>query len=56
MWLPGVLVLRCLCLFDEDGLHWTRCGRADHLLPLRFVRGWVVKEGFLSMQLEDAGG
>jgi hypothetical protein len=45
-----------LCLFDEDSLHRTRRRRAQHLLPLRFVRGWIVKERFLSMQLEDAGG
>jgi hypothetical protein len=51
-----VLVVRCLCFFDEDGLHGTRCRRAQHLLALRFVRCWIVKESFLSMQLEDAGG
>jgi hypothetical protein len=51
-----VLVVRCLCLFDEDSLHGTRHRRAQHLLPLRFVRIWIVKERFLSAQLEDAGG
>jgi hypothetical protein len=56
MWLPGLLVVRCHCLFDEDSLHGTRRRRAQYLLPLRFVRGWIVKERFLSMQLEDAGG
>src|SRR6516165_2658952 len=55
MWLLGVLVVRCLCPFDEDSLHGTRRRRAQHLLPLRLFRGWVVKERFLSMQPEDAG-
>jgi hypothetical protein len=41
---------------DDDGLNGTRCCRAQNVLTLRFVRGWIVPERFLPMQLEDAGG
>jgi hypothetical protein len=56
MWLFGVLVVRCLCPFDEDSLHGTRRRGSQHLLTPRFIGGWIVKERFLSVQLEDARG
>jgi hypothetical protein len=56
MWLFGVLVVRCLCPFDEDSLHGTRRRGAQHLLTLHIIGGWIVKERLLSMQLEDAWG
>src|SRR5689334_10984613 len=40
--------------FDEDGLNWTRCCRVQHVLTLCCVRGRIVPERFLPMQLEDA--
>src|SRR5260221_4340510 len=49
------LAVRCLPL-DEDSLNGTGRCRAQHVLTLRFVRGWIVPERFLPMQLEDAGG
>jgi hypothetical protein len=48
MWLVGVVVVRRRP-FDGDSLHGTRYRRAQHLLPQRFVRGWIVKECLLSM-------
>jgi hypothetical protein len=56
MGLFGVLMVRRLCPFDKDSLHGTRRRGAQHLLTPRFVRGRIVKERFLSMQLEDARG
>src|SRR5713101_8652794 len=46
----------CLCPLDDDGLHGTDRCRAQHVLTLRGVWGWIVPERFLPMQLEDAGG
>src|SRR5258708_18389593 len=43
-------------LLDEDGLDGAGGGGAQHVLTLRLVRGWIVPERFLPMQLEDAGG
>jgi hypothetical protein len=57
--MPGALQCACRALplpFDEDSLHGTRRHGAQHLLTPRFVRAWIVKERFLSMQLEDARG
>src|SRR6266699_1684525 len=49
------LAVRCLPL-DDDRLNRTGCCRAQDVLTLRFVRGGIVPERFLAMQLEDAGG
>src|SRR5258706_2468021 len=52
----SVLAARCPWPLDLDRLHRTRCGSAQHMLTLRFVRGWIVPERLLAMQLEDVGG
>src|SRR5215469_13127842 len=56
MRLLGFLSVGCLCPFDGDGLHGTRRRGAQYVLTLRLVRGGIVPERFLPMQLEDAGG
>src|SRR5260370_30062105 len=43
-------------LLDEDSLNGTDRCRAQDMLALRFVRGGIVPERFLPMQLEDVGG
>src|SRR5258708_22902739 len=43
-------------LLDEDGVDGAGGGGAQHVLTLRLVRGGIVPERFLPMQLEDAGG
>jgi hypothetical protein len=39
--------------FYGDRLDRTCGGSAQNVLPLCFVRGWIVPEGFLTVQLED---
>src|SRR5216683_6351014 len=41
---------------DPDGLNGARGRRGPHPIALRRLRGGVVPEGFLSVQLEDLGG
>jgi hypothetical protein len=36
-----------------DRLDGTRGGGAQHVVPLRGVRGWIVPESFLAVQPED---
>src|SRR5260221_3401282 len=61
--LVSLLLMRLLCFravcclpLDDDSLNGTGRCRAQYVLTLRFVRGWIVPERFLPMQLEDAGG
>jgi hypothetical protein len=56
MWLFGVLVVCGHRPFDEDRLHGTRRRGAQHLLTQQTIGGWIVKERFLSVQLEYARG
>src|SRR5260370_22305385 len=41
---------------DPDGLNGARGRRRPHPIALRWLRGGVVPERFLSVQLEDLGG
>jgi hypothetical protein len=47
------LALCRLRLFDKNGLHRTRRGGAHDGVTLRFVRGWIVPQRFLPMQVES---
>jgi hypothetical protein len=48
------LVVRGLYSFDQDGLHRTRRCRAQDGVTLRCVRGGIVPQRFLPMQVEGA--